>query len=43
MNTAQISKPGGDWEFVERGVPEPALVFAMFIIAKPGKRGTIKL
>jgi starvation-inducible DNA-binding protein len=23
MNTAQISKPGEDWEFVERGVPEP--------------------
>ena len=23
MNTAQISKPGGDWEFVERDVPEP--------------------
>ncbi len=33
MNTAQISKPCGDWEFV----------FAMFVIANPGKRSTIKL
>ena len=23
MKAAQISKRGGDWEFVERGVPEP--------------------
>src|SRR5438309_6563533 len=23
MKTAQISKPGGDWELVERGIPEP--------------------
>jgi hypothetical protein len=43
MNAAQISKPGGDWEFVERDVPERALVFATFVIANPGKRGTIKL
>ncbi len=43
MNAAQISKPGGDWEFVERDVPERALVFARFVIANPGKRGTIKL
>ena len=33
MNTAQISKSGGDWEFV----------FAMFVIANPGKRSTVKL
>ena len=23
MKTAQISKPGGDWELVERDIPEP--------------------
>ena len=23
MKAAQISKPGGDWEFVEREIPEP--------------------
>ena len=23
MQTAQISKPGGDWEVVEREIPEP--------------------
>jgi len=25
MKVAQISKPGGDWELVERGIPEPAI------------------
>jgi D-arabinose 1-dehydrogenase-like Zn-dependent alcohol dehydrogenase len=24
MNAAQISKPGGDWELIERDIPEPA-------------------
>lgn len=24
MRVAQISKPGGDWEIVERPIPEPA-------------------
>ena len=23
MKAAQISKPGGDWELVEREIPEP--------------------
>ena len=23
MKAAQISKPGGDWELVERDIPEP--------------------
>src|SRR5258708_39719814 len=24
MNAAQISKPGGDWELIERDIPEPS-------------------
>ena len=24
MKAAQIGKPGGDWELVERDIPEPA-------------------
>ena len=26
MKAAQISKPGGDWELIERDIPDPGVV-----------------